>query len=133
MRLVAILVAVTVSAAPAVAAEGPLDDLGPAATDALQSLRDAARDRVLVGDLMGAEVDGPSGEALGTVRNLAAIPGGRLVAVVIELPDGERVAVPWQLVSLSRTADAVGLSVPVRADALLENQAVKEMSDLLGL
>lgn len=131
VRLVAILV--TATWAGTAAAQGPLDDLGAAATEAVEVLRGAAEDRLLIGDVLGSELSGPSGETIGTVENFAAIPGGRIVAVVVAMNNGQRIAVPWQVVSVSRAADSVGLEVPVSADGLLHNAAVEKMSSLLGL
>jgi hypothetical protein len=133
MRITA-AVAIVLLAGPAFGQDGVLPgDLGGEATKALEELRGAAKERILLADMIGVRVTGPSGETLGTVRDLAAIPGGRIVAVVMEVPDGGRVAVPYQLVTVSQTADTLGVSLPVGVEPLLKNAAVNEMSSLLGL
>ena len=83
-------------------------DLGKAASEAVQAVKGQAQDALLVGDLIGAPARGPSGDQLGTISNLVALPNGTLVAVLVEPSDGgDPLAVPYKLVKL-------GPSAPVR-------------------
>lgn len=75
--------------------------------EAAEMLRDAAENAILVRDLFGAEIAGPDGTTVGTVENLAVVPGGRIVAAIVERSDGTRVPVPYAAVTLERKAGAV--------------------------
>ncbi|WP_420391268.1 PRC-barrel domain-containing protein [Acuticoccus sp.] len=108
-------------------------DLTGAASGAVDALSDAAEDRLRIADVLGASVTGPSGETVGTVEDLVAIPGGRLVAVILSLEDGGRLGVPYQTLAVSRTSDALGLSLPVGIDDLRQNETVSQLSSALDL
>jgi hypothetical protein len=99
------------------------DALAQAAGAVLEETENA----LLLADLIGREVTGPDGEALGTVEDLAALPGGRLVAALIALEDGPRIAVPYQALKVSRGADALEAALPVGADDL---SGIPELEDL---
>lgn len=109
------------------------DDFAQTAGDAVATLRDAATEKVLIRDLLGQDVTGPSGRSLGTVENFAMIPGGRLVAIVLQLTDGDRVALPYQVLTVSTAAETLELSVPMDTTAILNDARVDELSGLLGL
>lgn len=128
----AVALALAPSAPMAQDGAAPSDALG-AVSDAATALREAATEKILVGDMHGQPLTGPSGEKVGTVRDLAVVPGGRLVAVVVELSDGERVALPYQTRAVSSAAEALDLSVPVDTREILEDARVAELSELLGL
>ena len=86
----------------------------------------------MVADMLGAKVTTPSGDTAGTIRNLVAVPGGRLVAVILELSDGQKLAVPYDIMKVSSASDTLDLSIPMGVEALTGSQAVKEVSSLLG-
>ena len=108
-------------------------DLAQTAGSAVDALRSAAEDKLLIGDVIGSDVSGPSGETIGTIRNLVAVPGGRLVAVVLELEGGDRIAAPYQLLKVSAASGSLQAAMPVTADELTSMSAVEEMSGMLGL
>jgi hypothetical protein len=117
-------------AAPAAA---QLMGLGDAASEAASLVEEAAQDALLVGDLMGADVTDPAGDAVGTVANLVAAPGGTLIAVLVE-PEGggEPLLVPYKAATVSMKADALGLSLPAPMGELRGSEAVRELSQALG-
>lgn len=81
--------------------------------EAANALRDAAENAILVRDLLGKEVADPSGESVGTIANLAVIPGGRIVAAILETPYGTRVPVPFAAVKVAAKASSVSLTKPL--------------------
>ncbi|WP_349371140.1 PRC-barrel domain-containing protein [Salinarimonas sp.] len=81
--------------------------------EAATALRDAAENALLVRDLLGKEVADPSGGSVGTIANLAVIPGGRIVAAILETPDGTRVPVPFAAVKVAAKASTVSLTKPL--------------------
>ncbi|WP_372426064.1 PRC-barrel domain-containing protein [Salinarimonas chemoclinalis] len=94
--------AAPLAAAPTLAQDAmPLEDLGGAISDAASALEDAGEDALLVRDLLGMELTDPSGETAGTVRDFVVVPGGRLVAALVETPDGARVPVPFAAIKLA--------------------------------
>lgn len=118
------------AAAPASA---QLDDLTGAAEEAVSMLKGAAADALLVGDLIGADVLGPSGEVVGTVDNLVAIPGGTLVAVIVDPSgDGQRFPIPYKAAKLSSTAQKTQVVLPEALDAFRDSAAVADLTDALG-
>lgn len=139
MRAIAAVLALALplSAAFPVPAQPSLDlpdeiDGADALAEAAGAVIEEAKDAVLLADLIGREVTGPDGETLGTVEDLAAIPGGRLVAALIALEDGPRVAVPYQALKVSRGADAVEAALPVGADDLGDIPELEELASELG-
>lgn len=110
------------------------DEIGgsEALASAAQTVIDAAEEKILIADLIGLEVTGPGGETLGTVENLAAVPGGRLVAALIALEDGPRIAVPYQALKISRGAEALEAALPVGADDLHDLPELEELASELG-
>ena len=72
-----------------------LDAMTSQAADLTSKLAEGAADQVLVADMLGRDVIGPDGTALGTLENLVVLPGGNLVAAVIARPEGRRIALPW--------------------------------------
>lgn len=114
--------------APDLPAELPAEIAGSEAmASAARAILDAGVDEILIGDLIGTTIEGPEGEALGTVENLVAVPGGRLVAALMTLEDGTRIAVPYQALKLSGAAEALEATLPVSADEL---RAMGELEDL---
>ena len=123
---------------PAASAKGAAQaaasgDLSSAATGAAEALKGAAEAKLLIADLIGADVTGPDDRKLGTVDDLVAVPGGRIVAVVLSIEGGERLPVPFELVKVARAADAAGVSLPVTLDELRADEAIRTLADALEL
>lgn len=110
--LAAALVALSPAAAAAQGAWnlGAAEDVASAAAD----LTEAAKDSVLVGDLIGKRIDGADGETLGRVRDLAVFPGGR-AAALIETPEGDRLALPLGAVKLAAGDGPLSATMPASA------------------
>jgi len=105
----AALALLAVACGPAVAQDVP--DAGEALPadvgEAAELLRGAAEDALLLRDLLGTEIGDPGGDTVGTVANFVVIPGGRIVAAVIETSDGDRLPVPFAAVKLqARSGEA---------------------------
>lgn len=92
------------------------DAIARAAQDALDLAKGAASDSLLIKDLLGRTVTGPDGTEIGTVENFMVVPGGRIVAAVLQTSGGEsrRIAVPFSLVKLSGTADKLSLQATLQ-------------------
>jgi len=123
--------------APALAQEGLLnaaadgmdaEGLASTAQEAADTLAQAAKNRILIRDLFGAEITGPEGEAIGTVQNLAVIPGGQIVAALVEMDDGTRIAVPFKAVKVSRAAGKLSASLPVALSELEGMEALQSLA-----
>ena len=110
-----------------------LGDVAGAAKEAADTLKSAAENKLLVADMLGAEVTGPGGEAIGTVENLAVVPGGKLVAAVIALEGGDKLPVPYQMVKVSRAQEKLGVTLPVSLKDLRGDEAVKALAEALDL
>ena len=110
-----------------------LGDLAGAAKEAADTLKQAAADKLLVADMLGAEVTGPGGERLGTVENLAVVPGGKLVAAIIALEGGDKLPVPYRMVKVSRAQQKLGVTLPVSLEDLRGDEAVKALASALDL
>lgn len=108
-------------------------DLTGAASEAVDALKGADEARLLIADLIGAEVTGPGGQVLGTIEDLVAVPGGTLVAAILAVEGGERLPVPYQLVEASRGADALGVSLPVGLEELRADETVAALASALDL
>ena len=129
MLHVTLIAAVPALAAVPAAAQDALD-MPASMTDAASMLASQAADSLLVGDLLGAEVLGPSGDVAGTIANLVALPGGRIVAALVEPSGGGTpVPVPYSAVKVSRKADKLSAALPMPLDEL---QAMDEMQELAG-
>jgi sporulation protein YlmC with PRC-barrel domain len=104
-------------------------DVTSAAKSAVETLTSAAQDKLLVKDMLGADVSGPDGKTIGTVENFVVIPGGRIVAAIIatDAKDTSRIPVPFSLVKVTRTAGKLGLTLPV---GLSELKGMKEIQTL---
>jgi PRC-barrel domain len=83
-----------------------------AIASAADTLAGAAQDKVLVADLIGQSLTGADGQTVGTVEDLAAIPGGRLVAAIVSTGDGTRIAVPYAALQMSSAAQGLTATVP---------------------
>lgn len=121
-------------AAPASAQDLPssLDDLTDASSiaSAAQTLVEQAEDRILVRDMLGKEIKGSDGETIGTVENLAVVPGGRIVAAIVDTGQDSRIALPFAAVKLAGSASA--LEVPVPASELTGMSALRSLADSLA-
>lgn len=103
-----------------------------AMAEAAATIAEAGADKVLVGDMIGLEVKGPEGEALGTIEDLAAIPSGRLVAALMTLEDGTRIAVPYAALKVTGARDALEAALPVAAEELRDIGALTDLAEALG-
>ena len=103
-----------------------------AMASAARSILDAGIDKILIADLVGATIEGPEGEALGTVENLVAVPGGRLVAALMTLEDGTRIAVPYQALKVQGAAETLEAALPVGADELSGMDELTDLAAALG-
>ena len=115
------------TAAPALA---QMPDMS--ASDAVSALTEAGRDKLLIADLIGAKVTDPSGEA-GTLTNLVAVPGGRIVAALVTpAGGGDPIAIPYQLVKIDAAADTLGLSLPEPLADLAGRSGMEELGQAVG-
>lgn len=116
---------------PAEAAEPTTSGgIASAAKSAAGALASAGKDKLLVKDMLGAEVTGPGGETIGTVENLAVIPGGRVVAALLSTrsKDTGRIAVPFSAVKISRGAGKLGLGLPMSLSKLKSMDKVQALT-----
>lgn len=110
------------------------DDLGALA----DTVRGIAADKILIRDLLGKEVTGTDGEAIGTVEDFAVIPGGalpgaQLVAVIVTRPDGDRLALPFTAVRIGMSGATRTLSLPFAASEVTGVAALSDLAaDLTG-
>ena len=135
-----ILAAILVSQAVAqqsmtgVPAPASPDDLGALA----ETVRGIAADKVLIRDLLGKEVTGTDGDAIGTVEDFAIIPGGalpgaQLVAAIVVTPDGDRLALPFTVVRIGMSGATRTLSLPFAASEVTGVAALSDLAaDLTG-
>ena len=125
----ALLLAMTLPAAAlAQDLELPEEILGSEAlAEAATTVAEMGADTILIADVLGLEVKGPDGEVLGTVEDLATIPGGRLVAALMTLEDGTRIAVPYAALKVTSARDALEATLPVAAEEL---RGMTELHDL---
>ena len=103
-----------------------LDGLGAAADRIAQ----AAEDPILIRDLLGQEIAGADGTAIGTIEDMAVIPGGRIVAAIVTV-DGTRIAIPYAALKLDTAAD-VAAEVGFTADELKGSEALTSLANTLG-
>jgi hypothetical protein len=68
--------------------------VGSAVGDVIQALRSAAKDKLLVKDLLGVRVTDPGESTIGTVKDFVAILGGRIVAATISRMDKKAGHIP---------------------------------------
>lgn len=116
-------------ATPATAQDLPsMEDVSSAASD----LAGRVADHVMVADMIGRDVVGPDGAALGTLENLVVLPGGNLVAAVVALEDGTRVALPWDAAKAGVKAGEP-VEVPFTRAEIDGQAALRDLSDALGL
>ena len=99
---------------------------------AATTIAEAGVDKILIGDLIGLEVKGPEGDILGTIEDLAAVPGGRLVAAVMTLPDGTRIAVPYAALKVTGARDALEATLPATVGELGGMGALRDLASSLG-
>ncbi|WP_230533399.1 PRC-barrel domain-containing protein [Microvirga roseola] len=106
-------------------------DVASAAKSAADTLTSSAKDSLLVKDLLGAQVSGPGGDTVGTVDNLVAVPGGRIVAAILvpQGQGGDRIPVPFSIVKVAKTSGKLGITLPV---SLSELKGMKEVQQLVS-
>ncbi|WP_029032372.1 PRC-barrel domain-containing protein [Salinarimonas rosea] len=100
-------------------------------SDAASALKDAGENALLVRDLLGMELTDPSGETAGTVRDFVVIPGGRLVAALVETPDGTRVPVPFAAIKLAAKGDAAQATLARPLSEVTSSDAFQSFEDAL--
>lgn len=120
-RITAVVLSLT--SAAAFAQNAP--DLSSAASEAVSMLKSAAKDRLLIADLLGSDVTGPSADKVGMVENLVAIPGGKIVAALIKpSDDGSTVPVRFAAVKISQNSGNVSASLAQSLSDLRGSDAV---------
>ena len=75
--------------------------------EAASELGEKGEDALLLKDLLDQEIEGSDGETIGTVRDFVILPGGRLIAAIVDV-DETRIAIPFGAVKLAGSADDVG-------------------------
>lgn len=128
--------AVGAAAAPAAAADGvpdAVDEIGSASElgDAAEKAVNEAEDSLLIKDLLGKEVKGVDGDTIGEIENFVVVPGGRIVAALVETDDGTMLALPMAALKLAATADDAGIEVPVPASEVVDLDKLKESAEKL--
>jgi hypothetical protein len=107
-------------------------EIASAATDAAEALKNAAKDKVLVKDLLGTTINGPDGKAIGTVENLVVIPGGRVVAAILATGGKTgRIPVPFTAVKISKSAGQLEARLPMSLTELRNMKEVQQLGDVL--
>lgn len=123
------------AAAPAAAQAAfdlPDETTDPSAlASAAETLARDAADRLLVRDLLGAEIQSADGETLGTVENFVVVPGGRLVAAVVETADGTRLAVPFPAVKLAAASRDGAMKLTLPAGEVRSAEALRTLAETL--
>ena len=66
------------------------------------------------------------------MENLVAVPGGRLVAALMTLEGGTRIAVPYQALKVSGAAETVQATLPMSAGDLRGMSELKDLAAQLG-
>ena len=117
-------------------AQDPLADLpDPTSPDALREvasrLGEEAKDRALIADLLDKTLKGSDGDTIGKVRDFVLVPGGRLIAAIVETTDGPRIALPFTAVKLVGSAQSRGLEVPLTASEVSEMEELESLADSL--
>jgi sporulation protein YlmC with PRC-barrel domain len=124
--------------APLAAAQEMPVELPDSLTDAsgiasaARTLAEAGADRLLLADLIGQEIIGSDGSTVGTVEDFVATPGGRVVAALVSMPDGTRLAVPYAAIKVVGAAETAGLEVPVTASELQEMGELRSLAESLA-
>lgn len=77
--------------------------------DVIQALRSAAKDKLLVKDLLGVRVTDPGESTIGTVKDFVLILGGRIVAATISTMDKKAGHIPVPL-SVAKVGIPLGSS-----------------------
>ncbi len=107
---------------------GSVSDLATMAGE----VRGLAEDRLLVRDMLGEPLLGGDGETVGTVEDFVVIPGGRLVAAMVETGDGTRIAVPFAAVKLGQAAAAGMMQVPLDASDIRGSAELRSLAETLS-
>lgn len=105
-----------------------LDDLSAAA----ETLAGMAADKLLVRDLLGQPLVGAEGAEIGTVENFVVLPGGNLVAALVETSDGGRIAVPFSAVKLGAAVQGAPMELPFAASEVAGLEALSSLADTLS-
>ena len=103
-----------------------------AMAEAAATVAELGADKILIADLIGLEVRGPEGGPVGTVEDLAAIPGGRLVAALMTLEDGTPIAVPYAALKVTGARDALEATLPVAAAELSDMPELRDLAASLS-
>jgi hypothetical protein len=133
MRPTLMLLALLAAPLPLAAQDLPEPDaVLSGARDAAERLRDIAEDRLTIADMLGTEVIGADGMAIGTVADFVALPGGNLVAAVVEREGGGRIALPWDAVQAG-VAAGTEVELPMTEAELDGAEAIRALNEALGL
>lgn len=102
-----------------------------AAASAAQTLEKSAKGHLLVAEMLGSEIAGPSGDTLGTLENLVVIPGGKIVAAIVKPKQGDPIALPYQALKVSAAASAgkkTGLTLPIELEKARGMSALQDLT-----
>lgn len=99
---------------------------------AASKLAGEGKDRLLLTNMLDEKIKGSDGETIGTVKDFAVIPGGRVIAAIVETDDGMRIAIPYGAVKVAVSADALGLEVPVNSSDIQSLSELESLAESLG-
>lgn len=130
-------VALCLAHLPAASEDALPDDLKnltsrDAIAKAASTLAETAKDSVLLKDLLDKRIKGSDGKTIGTVKNFAVVPGGRLMAAIVELGDGTRMALPLGAIKGLTSASGAGLQVPITASEARQMGELKTLAEKVG-
>ncbi|WP_370161937.1 hypothetical protein [Limimaricola soesokkakensis] len=77
------------------------------------------------------ELTGSDGEAVSKVRGFVAIPGGNLVAPLVEPSDDARIPVPWELMA-GESADGKAIRATQAAADLTGSRKLVDVASQLS-
>ncbi|WP_181707653.1 PRC-barrel domain-containing protein [Chthonobacter rhizosphaerae] len=118
------------SSSPAQSTGSAPSDLATAAESAAATLSKSAKDSLLVRDLLGAEVTAPGGDVSGTVQDLVVVPGGRIVAAIVEpkAKGADPVPVPFAAVKVKKSASRLQVELPEPLSSLKSDKSVAALA-----
>lgn len=133
LRAVFIVLALACADEPAAAQSGSSSQgsgFGGAVQSAIGSLTGAAKDKVLIKDLLGMKVSGPGGGTIGTVSDFAVLPGGRMIAALLTTADPKigQIAVPFTAIKIASSAKTVSLSLPMTLPELTGRADIQRLT-----
>ena len=133
------LIAASMMIAGTGAAQGTMEALtdpakiGGAAQKAADQLKGNAKSKLLASQVIGRQITGPGGKTAGTVEDLVVVPGGQVVAILVNPSGGgQPVALPYgalKVSAASSAADEMGLSLPVGLDEVRGMQGMQALTE----